>query len=75
MLRARRIATQLESYRSSHGDYSMRLSELGIDERKTGIYYELDFAESPAVDYLWFGTGFGTVSQYDSKTRTWHGPQ
>jgi hypothetical protein len=50
------------------------LLEIGGAQVNGPIYYERDL-ESAEVYYLWFGTGLGTVSQYDSKTRTWHGPQ
>ena len=74
MARATRIRSQLESYRSAHGEYPIALSELSISETRGAIYYQRDY-ETPLVYHLWFSTGFGTVSQYDSKTRTWHGPQ
>ena len=74
MVRAGRIRSQLETYRSAHGEYPMALSQIGASERRQDVYYQRDY-ETPLVYYLWFGTGFGTVSQYDSKTRTWHGPQ
>ena len=74
MVRAARIRSQLESYRSVHGEYPIALSQLSISETGKGIYYQRDY-ETPLVYHLWFGTGFGTVSQYDSKTHTWHAPQ
>ena len=73
-LRAGRITAQLESYRASHGKCPVSLSDLEIREVNGPIYYERDF-DSPFEYYLWFGTGVGTVSQYDSKTRIWHAPQ
>jgi hypothetical protein len=74
MIRGRGLATQLEHYRASHGEYPISLSTIGINETHEGIFYQRDY-ESPSVFYLWFNTGFGTVAQYDSKTRTWHGPR
>ena len=74
MLRARHIAAQLESYRASHGKYPVSLLDIAGTPVNGPIYYQRDL-DSAEVYYLWFGTGFGTVSQYDSKTRTWHGPQ
>jgi hypothetical protein len=74
MHRGSRISAQLEKYRSSHGRYPVLLSELGITETKDGIYYQRKDS-SPSVYYLWFGTGFGTVAQYDSESRSWHGPE
>jgi len=74
MLRGGRIAAQLETYHSAHGQYPVSLSELGITETKHGIYYQRDDT-FPSVYYLWFGTGFGTVAQYDSASHSWHGPQ
>ena len=74
MARATRIRSQLESYRSAHGEYPIALSQLSISETRKGIYYQRDY-ETPLVYHLWFGTGFGTVAQYDSKTCTWHGPR
>jgi hypothetical protein len=74
VIRGRSLAARLEDYRASHGEYPISLSNIGIDERKEGIFYQRDY-ESPSIFYLWFNTGFGTVSQYDSKTRTWHGPR
>lgn len=73
-VRGRSLAARLEDYRVSHGEYPISLSTIGIDERREGIFYQRDY-ESPSVFYLWFNTGFGTVSQYDSQTRTWHGPR
>ena len=72
--RAARLVLQIEHYHSAHGKYPVSLADLGIREVNGPIYYELDF-ESPSVYHVWFGTGVGTVSQYDSKTRTWHGPR
>ena len=74
MIRGRVLATQLEHYRASYGEYPICLSTIGINESREGIFYQRDY-ESPSVFYLWFNTGFGTVAQYDSKTRTWHGPR
>jgi hypothetical protein len=74
MIRGRSLATQLEQYRTSHGEYPISLSTIGISDTKEGIFYQRDY-ESPSVFYLWFNTGFGTVAQYDSETRTWHGPR
>jgi hypothetical protein len=74
MIRGRNLAARLEHYRVSHGQYPIALSQMGIDETKVGIFYQRDYA-SPSVFYLWFNTGFGTVSQYDSQTGTWHGPR
>jgi type II secretory pathway pseudopilin PulG len=73
MARAGRIGAKLESYRSSHGEYPIALSQLGINSERESIYYQRDY-ETPLVYYLWFGTGFGTVAQYDSKSHSWHGP-
>jgi uncharacterized membrane protein len=70
MVRAGQIRSQLESYRGAHGEYPIALSQLDISEAREGIYYQRDYGTS-LVYYLWFGTGVGTVSQYDSKTRTW----
>jgi hypothetical protein len=72
--RGRGLTARLEEYRAFHGEYPISLSRIGIDEAKEGIFYQRDY-ESPLVFYLWFNTGFGTVSQYDSETRTWHGPR
>jgi hypothetical protein len=69
MFRGGRLTAQLEKYRISHGQYPVSLSELGITETKGGIYYQRD-DESPLVYYLWFGTGFGTVDQYDSASHS-----
>ena len=74
MVRAGRIRTQLETYRNAHGEYPVALSQLSISETREDIHYQRDY-ETPLVYYLWFGTGVGSVSQFDSKTRTWHGPQ
>jgi hypothetical protein len=74
MLRARGLAEQIEHYRAFHGEYPISLSTIGIDQTKEGIFYQRDY-ESPSVFYLWFNSGFGTVAQYDSATRTWHGPR
>lgn len=74
MIRARALATQIEHYRASHGEYPISLSTIGINQTRQGIFYQRDY-ESPSVFYLWFNTGFGTVAQYDSQTRTWHGPR
>jgi hypothetical protein len=74
MLRARHIAAQLESYRGLHGQYPVSLLDIAGAPLNGPIHYERDL-QSPDVYYLWFGTGFGTVSQYDSKTQSWHGPQ
>ena len=74
MVRGARIRSQLESYRGAHGEYPIALSQIGVSQTREGIHYQRD-AETPLVYHLWFGTGVGTVSQYDSKTRTWHGPQ
>jgi hypothetical protein len=74
MFRARHIAAQIENYRGSHGKYPISLSDVAGVPVNGPIYYERD-SNSPEVYYMWFGTGFGTVSQYDSKTRSWHGPQ
>jgi hypothetical protein len=72
--RAARLRGQIERYHASHGNYPISLLEIAGAPVNGPIYYERDL-ESPEVYYLWFGTGLGTVSQYDSKTRTWHGPQ
>ena len=74
IIQGRTLVVRLEGYRLSHGEYPIALSQIGVDETKVGIFYQRDY-ESPSVFYLWFGTGFGTVSQYDSQTRTWHGPR
>ena len=74
MLRGRSVVTRLEDYHVSHGQYPVALSQLGIDEAKEGVFYQRDY-ESSSTFYLWFGTGFGTVLQYDSQTRTWHRPR
>ena len=72
--RADRIRAQIERYHAAHGKYPISLLEIAGAPVNGPIYYERDL-ESPEVYHLWFGTGVGTVSQYDSKTRTWHGPQ
>jgi hypothetical protein len=72
--RAARLATQIESYHAANGKYPVSLLDIAGAPVNGPIYYERDL-ESAQVYYLWFGTGVGTVSQYDSKTRTWHGPQ
>jgi hypothetical protein len=74
MIRGRGLATQLDRYRALHGEYPLSLSTIGVNETKEGIFYQRDY-ESPSAFYLWFNTGFGTVAQYDSETRTWHGPR
>jgi hypothetical protein len=74
MLRGERIVNELEKYRSAKGEYPLALSQIGIDEAKQKILYQRDFS-SPEVFYLWFNTGFGTSSQYDSVSRTWHSPR
>ena len=63
--RAARLAAQIERYHAANGKYPISLLDIAGAPVNGPIYY----------DYLWFGTGLGTVSQYDSKTRTWHGPQ
>jgi hypothetical protein len=70
MWRARGIEAQIENYRASHGSYPVSLLEIEMNEVNGSIYYELDL-ERPSAYHLWFGTGFGTVASYDSKTRTW----
>jgi len=72
--RAARLAAQIERYHGAHGKYPVSLLEIAGAPVNGPIYYERDL-ESPEAYYLWFGTGVGTVSQYDSKTRTWHGPK
>ena len=73
-IRAARLAAQIERYHATHGKYPVSLLDIAGAQVNGPIYYERDL-DSPGVYYLWFGTGVGTVSQYDSKTRTWHGPQ
>ena len=68
------IGRDLESYRASRGEGPIALSQLGISENRESMYYRRDHV-TPTVCYLWFGTGFGTVSYYDSKTGMWHGPK
>jgi hypothetical protein len=71
--KAARLRSRIESYRATHGEYPLSLSDIpGVHEGP--LYYQRDL-DSPDVYYLWFGTGFGTVEQYDSKSRTWHGPR
>ena len=53
-----RIAAQLESYRLSHGQYPVSLSELGITDTTSGIYHYQRDDSSSLLYYLWFGTGF-----------------
>jgi hypothetical protein len=72
--RAARLRGEIEHYHAAHGNYPISLLDIAGAPVNGPICYERDL-ESPEVYYLWFGTGFGTVSQYDSKTRTWHGPQ
>lgn len=72
--RSARLRSQIEHYHAAHGRYPVSLADIPGARLNGPIYYERDL-ESPEVYYLWFGTGVGTVSQYDSKTRTWHGPQ
>ena len=72
--RAARLAAQIERYHAANSKYPISLLDIAGAPVNGPIYYERDL-ESPEVYYLWFGTGLGTVSQYDSKTRTWHGPQ
>lgn len=72
--RAARLRAQIERYHSAHGKYPVSMLDIAGAPLNGSIYYERDL-ESPEVYYLWFATGLGTVSQYDSKTRTWHGPQ
>ena len=71
---ASRLRAQIERYHATHGKYPVSLLDIAGAPVNGPIYYERDL-ELPEVYYLWFGTGVGTVSQYDSKTRTWHGPQ
>ena len=72
--RAVRLLGQIERYQAANGKYPLSRLDIAGASINGPIYYERDL-ESPEVYYLWFGTGFGTVSQYDSKTRTWHGPR
>jgi hypothetical protein len=74
LFRAARLAAQIEHYHAGHGKYPVSLLDIAGAPANGPIYYERDL-ESPEIYYLRFGTGVGTVSQYDSKTRTWHGPQ
>jgi hypothetical protein len=71
---AARLRAQIERYRAAYGKYPVSLLDIAGAPLNGPIYYERDL-ESPEIYYLWFGTGVGTVSQYDSRTRTWHGPQ
>jgi hypothetical protein len=71
---AAQLRARLESYRSAHGKYPVSLAEIPGASLNGPLYYQRDF-DSPETYYLWFGTGFGTVEQYDSKSRTWHGPR
>jgi len=71
---AARLRGRIESYHASHGKYPLSLSDIPGSSSEGPIYYQRDL-DSPDVYYLWFGTGFGTVSQYDSKSGTWHGPR
>jgi hypothetical protein len=72
--KAARLRGRLESYRAVHGKYPISLADIPGAPLNGPIYYQRDF-DSPEVYYLWFGTGFGTVEQYDSKSHTWHGPR
>ncbi len=72
--RAARLRGQIERYHAAVGKYPVSLLDIAGAPLNGPIYYERDL-ESPEIYYLWFGTGLGTVSQYDSKTDTWHGPQ
>ena len=72
--KAAQLRTRLESYHAAHGKYPVSLAGIPGAPTNGPIYYQRDF-DSPEVYYLWFDTGFGTVEQYDSKSRTWHGPR
>ena len=72
--RAVRLRAQIERYHAEHGKYPISLLDIPGAPVNGPLYYERDL-ESPEVYYLWFGTGVGTVLQYDSKTRMWHSPQ
>jgi hypothetical protein len=72
--RAARLRGQIERYHAEHRKYPISLLDIAGTPLNGPIHYERDL-ESPEVYYLWFGTGVGIVLQYDSKTRTWHGPQ
>jgi hypothetical protein len=72
--KAAQLRGRLEYYHIAHGKYPVSLADIPGTPLNGPIHYQRDF-DSPEVYYLWFGTGFGTVEQYDSKSRTWHGPQ
>jgi hypothetical protein len=72
--KAAQIRAQLESYHKAHGKYPISLADIPRLSVNGPIHYQRDF-NSPEVYYLWYGTGFGTVEEYDSKSRTWHGPR
>jgi hypothetical protein len=72
--RAGQLRAEIERYHAAHGKYPVSLLDIAGAPVNGPIYYERDL-EASEVYHLWFGTGLGTVSQYDPKTRTWHGPQ
>ena len=72
--KAAQLRERLEHYHTAHGKYPVSLADIPGTPLNGPIYYQRDF-DSADVYYLWFGTGFGTVKQYDSKSRTWHGPR
>lgn len=67
--RAAQLRAEIERYNAAHGKYPVSLLDIAGAPVNGPIYYERDL-ESPEVYHLWFRTGLGTVSQYDSKTRT-----
>jgi hypothetical protein len=69
-IRARRIASQLEEYRLSHGKYPVSLLDVSPADVNGRLQYQRDF-DSPLVYHLWFGVGFGTTCDYDSRTGRW----
>ncbi len=72
--RAAQFRAEIERYHNTRGNYPISVADIAGAPLNGPLYYERSL-ESPDIYYIWFGTGFGTVSQYDSKTRTWHGPQ
>ena len=69
-VRVLRVAAHIEEYRAAHGNYPASLSKIPAIPTNGSIHYELALDRPDAC--LWFGTGFGGVSQYDLAEHKWY---
>lgn len=69
-----KIVEEIFEFEEENGRYPNSLNEIGIEEKEEGPFYYERSADSLNFK-LWYGLGLGDSEVYQSKTKSWYGPE